>query len=173
MTEVISHSVPPQRLITLLNPIVRLALASPLHVVLDPALLTLHVTGRVTGRHYDIPVGYVDMGGRLVVVTQHRWRANLRGGGYVEVTHKGRRMPMYAELDEGHASVARTLHEVIERIGWKAARPQLGLVVAAQRTPTVAELEDAVREYGLATIKLTSITPASGGEAEDREEART
>ncbi|HSP20121.1 MAG TPA: hypothetical protein VLQ79_11435 [Myxococcaceae bacterium] len=79
MTSTITRHVPPQRLIDLLNPLVRFALRSPLHTVLDDALLTLHVTGHVTGQLYDIPVGYVDVDGRLVVLTQHSWRANLRG----------------------------------------------------------------------------------------------
>jgi hypothetical protein len=154
MTRVITHDVPPQRLVHAVNPLVRFALRSPLHVVLDPALLTLHVTGRRSGRCYDIPVGYVDVEGRLMVVTQRRWRANLRGGADVAVTHGGRRVRMRAELDEEPASVARTLSAVIDRIGWKAARTQLGLTVTERRTPTVAELEEAVREYDLATITL-------------------
>jgi hypothetical protein len=156
MTSTITHKVPPQRLIDLVNPLVRWALESPLHVALDRAILTLHVTGRASGRRYDIPVGYVDVGGRLVVVTQHRWRVNLRDGPDVEVTHRGRRTPMHAELEEEPASVARTLHAVIESIGWRAARSQLGLASKAQRAPTVSELEEAVREYRLATITLTS-----------------
>jgi hypothetical protein len=155
MTRTITHSVPPQRVIRMLNPCVRFALASPLHTVLDGALLTLHVTGRTTGRRYDIPVGFVDLDGRLVIVTQHRWRANLGGGRDVDVTHLGRREPMHAELDEQPASVARTLWAVIDRIGWKAARSRLGLTISARRTPTVGELEEAVREYDLATVTLT------------------
>jgi hypothetical protein len=155
MTSVITRHVPPQRLIGLVNPVVRLALRSPLHPVLDRALLTLHVTGRVTGRHYDIPVGYVDVDGRLIVVTQHRWRVNLRGGCEVEVTHAGRRAPMHADLDEQAASVAATLHAVIDRIGPKAARSQLGLTIAGDETPSVGEVEEAVREYDLATLTLS------------------
>ena len=173
MTDTITHNVPPRRLINVVNPLVRLALRSPLHVVLDPALLTLHVTGRATGRRYDIPVGYVEMDGRLVVVTQHRWRVNLRDGRDVEVTHRGRRTSMHAELDEDPASVAHTLHDVIDRIGWKAVRAQLGLEVNGHRTPTVAELEEAVREFGLATITLTAVGAVSQQDARDRQETRT
>jgi hypothetical protein len=173
MTGVITHNVPPQRLVTAVNPLVRLALRSPLHVVLDPALLVLHVVGARSGRRYDIPVGHVDAGGRLVVITQHRWRANLRGGGDIQVTYRGRRTPMHVELDEDPASVAGTLHEVIDRIGWKAARTRLGLTVTAGRTPTVAELQEAVREFDLATITLSTAPPPSGRDARDEQEART
>ncbi|HSP20122.1 MAG TPA: hypothetical protein VLQ79_11440 [Myxococcaceae bacterium] len=62
---------------------------------------------------------------------------------------------MHADLDEQAASVAATLHAVIERIGPKAARSRLGLTVAGGGVPSVGELEDAVREYDLATVTLT------------------
>jgi hypothetical protein len=155
MTTAISRSTPPQRLVTLMNPVVRAALRSPLHSAVDGALLILHVTGRRSGRRYDIPVGYVDLDGRFVVVTQHTWRANLRGGADVGVTHAGRQRRMHAELDEEHGAVAATLHDVIEKIGWRAARRQIGLAVNVSRTPTLAELEAAVREFHLTTITLT------------------
>ena len=164
MTGTVTHHVPPQRLVDLVNPVVRFALESPLHTVLDSALLTLHVTGRATGRHYDIPVGFVEVDGRLIVVTQHSWRANLRGGREVEVTRRGRRVRMHAVLDEQPASVAADLHAVIERIGPRASRAQLGLTVAGDATPSVAELEAAVCEYGLATITLDDRRGRNGGE---------
>ncbi len=40
------------------------------------------------------------------------------------------------------------------RIGWRAARTQLGLTVTVGRPPTVDELEEAVREYRLAIVTL-------------------
>lgn len=151
----VSRRLPPQRLITLMNPLVRGLLASPLHGIVDPALLTLHVTGRRTGRRYDIPVGYVEIDGRLLVVTQHRWRLNLRGGGDVEVTRHGSRRDMRAELDEDAASVARTLRGMTDRIGWRATRRETGLQTPDGHTPTLAELESAARTYDLAVVTLT------------------
>jgi len=61
---------------------------------------------------------------------------------------------MHADLDEEPAGVASTLRAVIERIGWQAARRQIGLTVNVGRTPTLTELEQAVRDYQLATITL-------------------
>jgi hypothetical protein len=154
MTTAITRRIPPQRLVNLMNPVVRLLLRSPLHPAMDNALLILHVTGRRTGRRYDIPVSYIEADGRFVVVTQHTWRANVRGRADVEVTHAGRRRTMHAELDEDAGSVAATLHAVFQRIGWRAAQRQIGLTTHQSRLPTVAELTDAVREYHLATITL-------------------
>ena len=162
MTTTITRRTPPQRIITFFNPMVRAAVHSPLHRALDKALIVLHVTGRRTGRHFDIPVGYLELDGRLVVVTQHSWRANLRGASEVEVTHLGRRQHMRVQLDENPSTVAATFRTLFERCGPKAAGRTLGLDVAGGSTPSLAELEAAVRQYDLASITLTPDLRASG-----------
>ncbi len=155
MTTAVSRSIPPQQLVNFFNPVVRAIAGSPLHGAVDSSLLVLHVIGRRTGRRYDIPVGYVDLDGRRVVVTQHRWRVNLRDAGDVEVTFRGHRVSMRVLLDENPSTVAGTLHRVIERVGWKAAGRTVGLKVTVGRTPTVGELEAAARTFDLATITLS------------------
>lgn len=155
MTSTLSRTVPPQRLITLMNPMMCVLLRSPLHRAFDNALLILHVIGRRTGHRYDIPVGYLDVDGRFVVVTQHRWRRNLRGGADIEVTHAGRRQPMHADLDEEPASVAATLDAAIEHAGWRTTQRQTGLKSDVKTSPTLGELHEAARRFNLATITLT------------------
>jgi len=140
MTTAISSSIPPQQLINFVNPVVRAVLQSPLHGAIDNALLLLHIIGRKTGHRYDIPVGYVVIDGHLVVLTQHTGRINVRGGTHIEVTYRGNRQMMHGDLDEDPASVATTLHRVIERIGWKAAQRQLGLKIHVGRTPSIPGL---------------------------------
>jgi hypothetical protein len=73
MTSTVKRSVPPPTLVKMGNPLVRMLLSSPLHGMLDDSFVVLHLTGRKTGRRYDIPVGYVDMEGKLTVVTVARW----------------------------------------------------------------------------------------------------
>jgi hypothetical protein len=138
------------------NPLVRMLLGSPLHGMLDDSFLVLHLTGRKTGRRYDIPVGYVDLEGKLTVVTIARWRVNLRGGADVEVTLRGRLRAMHALLDEDPASVAVSYQAMINRTGWTKAQRQLGISLSAARPPTAVELSDAAREYGWSVITLTS-----------------
>jgi hypothetical protein len=150
----LSRRLPPQRLITLMNPLVRGLLASPLHAAVDAGLLTLHLTGRRTGRRYDIPVSYIDLDGRLIVVTQHRWRANLRGGQDIEVTHRGQRRPAHAEVDEEPASVGVALRHLTERAGWHVVRRLTGLATTDDLAPTLDELETAARAYDLAVVTL-------------------
>lgn len=162
MTATIHRSVPPQRLITALNPLVRLALRSPLHRWLDDAVLILHVVGRRTGCHYDIPVGFVDLGDRLVVVTQHRWRRNLRCGGDLEVTRFGRRGWMHAELEEHPDPVARTIAEVLTRTGPEGLKRSFGIAIEAGGQPTHDDLSRAAREFDLAIITLTARPEQAG-----------
>jgi hypothetical protein len=155
MTSTVKRSVPPSALVKMGNPLARMLLGSPLHGVLDDSFLVLHLTGRKTGRRYDIPVGYVDMEGWLAVVTVARWRVNLRGGADVEVTLRGCLRPMRALLDEDPASVAVSYQAMIDRIGWKKAQRQLGISLPGERAPTVLELNDAACEYGWSVITLT------------------
>jgi len=155
MTSTVKRSVPPPTLVRMGNPLVRTLLGSPLHRVLDDSVLVLHLTGRQTGRRYNIPVGYVDMDGKLMVVTIARWRVNLRGRADVEVTRHGCLRPMHALLDEDPASVAVSYQAMIDRIGWKKAQRQLGISRPGGRAPTVLELKDAAREYGWSVITLT------------------
>ena len=100
------------------------------------------------------PVGYLDMEGRLAVVTVARWRVNLRGGADVEVTRHGCLRPMHALLDEDPASVAVSYQAMIDRIGLTKAQRQLGISLPGGRAPTALELKDAAREYGWSVITL-------------------
>jgi hypothetical protein len=155
MTSTVKRSVPPPALVKTGNPLMRMLLGSPLHGVLGDSFLVLHLTGRKTGRRYNIPVGYVDMEGRLAVVTVARWRVNLRGGADVEVTRHGCLRPMHALLDEDPASVAVSYQAMIDRIGPTKAQRQLGIKLPGGRAPTAVELKDAAREYGWSVITLT------------------
>jgi hypothetical protein len=59
----------PDRIFSRLNPLFRWLLRAPvLHHLVSPGLLLLTVTGRRTGRRYDLPVGYRRSGNDLVVL---------------------------------------------------------------------------------------------------------
>jgi hypothetical protein len=53
-------------------------------------LITLHVVGRKSGRHIDIPVAYTVHGDSILVGTPFAWGRNLRTGEPLEVTYKGK-----------------------------------------------------------------------------------
>ncbi len=153
-TATVSRRVPPQRLVDLANPAVRGLAGSPAHPLLDRTTLVLHVTGRRTGHRYDLPVSFVKVGGEFLVVTQHRWRANLRGGAEIELTHAGRRRPVHAEVDEAPATVAHRLAGIIAELGWPDARRRLGLRSASATPPSTADLEALAARDSLAVVRL-------------------
>jgi len=155
MTTTVKRSVPPPTLVKMGNPMVRMLLGSRLHGMLGHSFLVLHLTGRKTGHRYDIPVGFVDMDGRLTVVTVARWRVNLRGGADIEVTLRGCLRPMRALLEEDPASVAVSYQAMINHMGWEKAQRQLGISLPGGRAPTLLELKDAADEYGWSVITLT------------------
>jgi len=119
--------------------------------------ILLHITGRKTGKRYEIPVMKQDESGRSCVYTEARWKANLRGGADIEVTDMGVRTPMRAELMDDPDTMAAEMEALIEKIGLKEARQRLGLVVHVDRPPTREELAEAIRRRNLGVIYLTPL----------------
>jgi len=152
----VTRSTPPQRLIDAINPVVRWLVGSPMHSLVDHSTVVLHVLGRRSGRGYDIPVGFVRVGDQLVVTTQHRWRANLRGVPYVDVTMGGRRRRLEVTLAEQPEAVANILAQIIETAGWHAARRRLGLSTTDGGPPTTEQLRQTAVAYRLAVLTLAA-----------------
>jgi hypothetical protein len=144
----------PPVMIHIINPIMRRVLASPLHRPVSKGLMILHVTGRKSGRVYDIVVGRHKIDGRLMVHAGGAWRANLRGGAPLRVTLDGRERAAYAELEEDPDRLAEIVMALLDRIGYRRA-VRIGYAVNVDRPPTVAEVREAVIGDGFATITLT------------------
>jgi hypothetical protein len=145
-------------LLKITNPVFTVLLQSPLHRLLDvafrPRLLLLSITGRRTGRRYRIVVARHDLDGRVCVLTSMPWRLNARGGADAEATYDGTTRRVRAVLIEDPDEVADAYAREIRRIGRKAARRQLGVRINVERTPTQAELVDAVTRAHLSIIRL-------------------
>jgi hypothetical protein len=144
----------PPSMIHVANPILRRLLTSPLHRPMSKGLMVLHVTGRRSGRVYDIVVGRHGIDGQLVAHTGGAWRANLRGGAALTVTLDGRERKAYAVLEEDPDRVAETYLTLLKQIGYERAI-RIGLAVNVDRPPTLAEVREAVVDDGFATIRLT------------------
>jgi len=104
-----------------LNPVVTSILRSPFHWLLSPGLMLLSYTGRVSGRHITIPVGYQRVGDRVTVLVSEakakRWWRNFREPGEVSLRLRGRTLRGRAELVSPDAlefreSAERTLRRV-------------------------------------------------------------
>ncbi len=97
------------------NALVRLLLRSPVHGMLSGRLLIVTVVGRVTGRRYTIPVGYVEHEGALLIGTAGRWYRNLRSGTPVEVRLRGRRVAADPEVIRDEARASRLYGVILRR----------------------------------------------------------
>jgi hypothetical protein len=154
----VERQVPHRSLLKVVNPVFAALLRSPLHRLLDavfrPRILVLRITGRRTGRRYDVVVGRHEIDGIPSIFTGMPWRVNLRGGAHVQVTFDGKTFQAHAVLAEDPHEVADAYAAVIKRLGWKAAQRQLGLKVNVGRTPTGAELVQAVNRDHLSLIRL-------------------
>src|SRR3954468_20874053 len=86
----------------LINPLVRMLLRSPLHPLLSRRLVLLRVTGRRTGRTFEIPVGYVGEASGLVVTVgapeRKQWWRNISESTPVTVILRGRARTGVASL---------------------------------------------------------------------------
>lgn len=147
---------PPAALMTLVNPVVRWMLESPRRMGgAGDELLVLHVTGRRSGRTYDVPVGYrPGEDGRLVVVTDATWRLNLRDHPDVEVTLRGARRPARAELVEDPDAVAGMYRGLVDPAHPRSSARRLGLRLAEDRVPEQGELAAVAGREHLSTILL-------------------
>jgi deazaflavin-dependent oxidoreductase (nitroreductase family) len=74
------------------NRVMRGMLRTPLLAqAMGSKLVTLQVTGRKSGRRYNIPVAYTRDGGDLLIGTPFGWGKNLRTGEPLPIRLKGRR----------------------------------------------------------------------------------
>ena len=106
-----------------LNPVIAALLRSPLHPMLSRGLLLLTVTGRHSGRHYSIPVGYQQDGNELVVMVSEarrkQWWRNYYEPGPVSVRVRGRDHAGRAELvAPGSDSFRELADETLRRVPW-------------------------------------------------------
>jgi hypothetical protein len=128
---------------TRMNPLMRRVLVSRGHRVFSGRTVLLGITGRRTGRHYEIAVGYSQHDAQtldvLVSDASHRtWWRNFVDGGPVEVVHLGVRRAGWATAYRAPTPQFKTIADraVPEIVGRSGARrffavpdfdPQVGL----------------------------------------------
>lgn len=142
---------PPDSLMRAVNPFARWLIGRGKAA---DALMLLHYTGRRSGRHYDTPVGYHEIDGQLMLLTNSRWRHNFAGGADIEVTYRGRRRAARAVLVDDVDYVADLYARQFQELGLRAAQRRLGVKVHVARQPTRTELADAIQRSGLSVIRI-------------------
>jgi hypothetical protein len=134
MSEQVTDRHPPAWLLRAINPLMRRVLSSRLGTRVPLGLL--RITGRRTGRRYEIPVGVWPMDEGLVIFSDAPWLQNLRGGASAELVLRGRTRTVHGELIEDPSRVGARMRRVLD--AGTSAR-QLGLSVPAGHVVTDQE----------------------------------
>jgi hypothetical protein len=142
---------PPKSILRAVNPLMKAVLRSPLHRLLSGKLMLLTMTGRKSGRTYTLPVWrHQSADGDLLISAGGNWRHNLRGGTDVRVRLAGRDHAGRAVLEVDSAQTVELFKEMLERSGARA----LAVKVNVSGSPTAEEIAPAMRERGVAYLKL-------------------
>jgi len=141
---------PPIALFRAVNRLIRPLLASPLHGILSKRLMLLTYTGRKTGRHITIPIGYFEgePGTVLAMSSTTTWVANLRTGPTVRLRIRGRDHDAVPTVIQDTETFARFVE------GSPGAAKIIGL--SADRTPTPEELHAAAQKAHVVRFRLTT-----------------
>ncbi|MGI8517595.1 MAG: nitroreductase/quinone reductase family protein [Acidimicrobiia bacterium] len=144
---------PPDLLMKAVNPLMR-ALAKRAAAVQN-FVLVLHYQGRRTGRHFDLPVGYRLVDGRILLFSNSTWRHNFRGGREIEVTYRGQRQTAKATLISDAQVVADVYERLYAELDKARVRRELGVRVNVDRAPTREEWLNVIERAGMAIVEVT------------------
>ncbi len=101
----------PEPLFAIVNPAVRLLLASPLHGLASKSLLSITYTGRRSGRRYTTPLRYMRDGDVIRCFTSRdtSWWKNLQDGQAVTLRISGSTKTYRPEVIAGKPDVVESL----------------------------------------------------------------
>jgi hypothetical protein len=145
---------PPGWALKVINPVLRRVL--PTRVGARVPLALLRVTGRRTGRRYEIPVSVWPVDEGLVVFTDAGWLHNFRGGAPAELVQHGRARPVYGDVIEDPSRVGPWLRAAVT----KASARQVGLAVPDGHTISDAEAVAVRKALLLRDPPATGATPS-------------
>lgn len=150
----------------LVNPTVVRLLGSRLHFVLSGGTLVLTVTGRKSGRPYDLPLNWVPSGdGALVCFTGKGWSGWWRNidseGTPVSVTLRGDRLRAKARPIADPEAVERGLRLFLARFP-SNAKP-FGVSLGGGKLPEEGDLARAARDDGTVMVRVELAGPAAEG----------
>jgi hypothetical protein len=152
----VSH--PPDAVLRVVNPILKLLLHTPFAGPARHQLMVVDFTGRKSGKHYSIPVTAHLIDGVLFAMTGSSWKANFRDGAAAQVLHDGKTTAMRGELITDKAHVADLYERCAESYGVKRAERVMGIGFRDHQMPTHDQFAEAVDELNLRAIRFT---PAS------------
>jgi hypothetical protein len=151
----ISISHPPDAVLRVVNPIMKLLLRTPFAGAARNQFMVLHFTGRKSGRAYSIPVSAHLIDGTLYAMAAATWKNNFREGAAAQVLHNGKTTTMRGELITDTAHVADLYARCAESYGVKRAERAMGLAFRDHQMPTRDQFAEAVDQLGLGAIRFT------------------
>lgn len=155
-SHVITVSHPPQAVLRVANPVLRVLLRAPVLGSAAKDLMVVSFSGRKTGKHYSIPVSAFRVDGTLYAISSAPWKNNFRGGATAQVLHGGKTTTMRGELIGEHATVADLAHRISQGYGAKRAQRLLGVKFRSGQMPSLEEFAEAVRREHIVAIRFTA-----------------
>jgi len=142
-------------LYSVINPVVKFILSSPLHGLMSGNTVLLEFKGRKSGKIYTTPVSYRATNGHLHCFTDkaNRWWLNLQGGDDVGITLRGRKMTgRPSVLTDGSAPVQAALHDLLVASPRDASHAEVGF--DADGRPVASDIARASTRLVFISIEL-------------------
>jgi hypothetical protein len=152
----VSH--PPDALLRVVNPLMKLLLRTPFAGPARNQLMVVDFTGRKSGRHYSIPLSAHLIDDILYAMTGAMWKNNFRDGAAAQVLHDGKTTTMRGELITDKALITDLYSRCAESYGVKRAERAMGLGFRDHQMPTRDQFAEAVDELHLNAIRFTPAT---------------
>jgi hypothetical protein len=149
----VSH--PPEALLRIVNPIMKLLLHTPFAGGARNQLMVVDFTGHKSGRHYSIVLSAHVIDGILYAMTGAVWKSNFRDGATAQVLHAGKTTTMRGELITDKAHVVDLYARCAESYGVKRAERVMGLGFRDHQMPTHDQFAEAVDQLNLRAIRFT------------------
>jgi hypothetical protein len=154
----ISIAHPPEALLRVVNPMMKLLLRTPFAGPARNQLMVVSFKGRKSGRAYSIPLSAHLIDGNLYALAAATWKNNFRDGAPAQVLHNGKTTTMRGELITDKTLVADLYARCAESYGVKRAERAMGLGFRDHQMPTHDQFAKAVEELGLRAIRFTPAT---------------
>ena len=145
---------PPEKLLRMVNPMLRFLLGTPLAGPLRNQLMVMNFKGRKSGREFSIPVSAHHIDGALYALAAAGWKHNFSGGADAEIVHRGKTTKMHGEVISDPAVVAELAHRCAEGYGVNKAQRMMGLKFRDNRIPTVEEFADGIAREKIVAVKF-------------------
>ena len=142
-------------LYSVINPVVKFILSSPLHGLMSRNTVLLDFKGRKSGTIYTTPVSYRATNGHLHCFTEkaNKWWRNLSDGEDIGVTLGGRKMTgSPSVLADGSAQVQSALHDLLIASPRDAAHA--GVAFDADGQPVASDVAQASKGLVFISIEL-------------------